>query len=368
MEQNEILKSINSNMLKSIVAKVLDDDSIEIINWNSEILSGGTIGDVFLIKGSALSNAVKESNSEIPNSIHWAVTLKVLRERVRFGDPESWSREVEMYQSDIFNKLSSNIRVPKCLGISKNENNEIWLWMEYVNGKTGNELYLEDYGLVSRHLGELQGSYLQMDKLPKQAWLSTEFLAASQVVLWGTRAISWVLSNQFNSEKCGIGNKVLQEVINLWRERDRFISVLNKSPRTLCHRDFNPGNIVLEKSPEGIEKTVVFDWDCTGIGVVGEDVADLFMEALVFYDYDIEKACEIREMILSNYLLGLTNSGWDGDGEVVRIAFDLVTALHWTFRLICRTRDIDDSNEIKRYSKVLCFILERVEEVRELIG
>ncbi|MGH4121393.1 MAG: phosphotransferase [Clostridium sp.] len=368
MVQNEILKGIDSEMLKSIVVKVVEDDSIEIINWSSEILSGGTIGDVFLIKGTCIKNTMSELNSETSSCIEWSVILKILKERTRFGDPESWSREVKMYQSDIFNNLSSNIRVPKCLSISKNENNEIWLWMEHVNGKTGNELSLEDYGLVSRHLGELQGRYMQGDKLPKQSWLSTEFLATSQVVMWGTPAISWLLSNEFNPEECGLNSEILQKVIKLWSERDIFINVLNKLPKTLCHRDFNPGNIVVEKGINDIEKVVLFDWDCTGIGVIGEDVADLFMETLVFYDYDIDKAYELRETILKSYLSGLESVGWEGNREVIRIAFDLVIALHWTFRIICRTEDTDDSNAINRYSKILSFILERIEEVGELIG
>lgn len=41
----------------------------EIINWSSEILSGGTIGDVFLIKGTCIKNTMKKLNSKTSNCI-----------------------------------------------------------------------------------------------------------------------------------------------------------------------------------------------------------------------------------------------------------------------------------------------------------
>lgn len=81
----------------------------------------------------------------------------------------------------------------------------------------------------------------------------------------------------------------------------RFLDIVDSLPRTVCHRGYNAGNLFVQRDKNMGEQTSVIDWDCTSIGGIGEDIADMIGEALIFYDFDLGEAEDLKESVLAHY-------------------------------------------------------------------
>lgn len=161
--------------------------------------------------------------------------------------------------------------------------------------------------------------------------------------------------------------EMIDGALLLWHERDQLLDIFYNLPRTFCHRDFSAGNVFLTKTAEGMDQTVVIDWDCAGIGIVGEDIADLVGEALIFYEFEPAQAAELQEKVLASYISGLQETGWEGEEKLIRLGYLISLTLHWCFRIVCRAQKKDDPDG-KRYASVLSFIIQQAAETRNLIS
>ncbi len=362
MQVNTKLESVNKSTLTPIVQKLLQDKTFQVTDYKALRIDGGTIGEVYLIDGSGRSLQANVSDCS------WSIVLKIQRPYVRFGDLESWQREVLIYQSQHFSELSSTFKIPRCLKVEEKFENETWIWLERVEGVHNLEMRLEEYALAARHLAHFQGLYLVDKELPTYPWLSTHYWQVKNVLDWGSGALPWLVKMQKYPESDSLFTPdLLKETLVLWSERDQFLDVLNRLPQTLCHRDYFAGNIFVQKDVVGEECTVAIDWDCSGIGMIGEDIADLLGETLVFYDFDLSGASELREVIFENYLKGLRETGWQGDKRLLRLGYTISLALHWPFRIVCRYQKTEDQHTQQRYVQIQRFMLDQAVEARELI-
>jgi len=162
--------------------------------------------------------------------------------------------------------------------------------------------------------------------------------------------------------------EVVEGLLQLWAERDAFLDLLDKVPRTLCHRDFNAANLFVRGDAEEGGQTVAIDWDCAGIGTIGEDIADLVGEALVFFAFDPTQAGKLKETVLSSYLAGLREVGWRGDHQLLRLGYTVNSPLQWCFRIACRAQNTDDREMKDRYIEVQRFMLDLANEARDLFA
>ena len=64
---------------------------------------------------------------------------------------------------------------------------------------------------------------------------------------------------------------VVAELRRLWDERERFLTALDRLPRTFCHHDAFRRNLLHRAGPEG-EELVAVDWAYAGHGAVGEEL------------------------------------------------------------------------------------------------
>ncbi|XMB86391.1 aminoglycoside phosphotransferase family protein [Mycoplasmatota bacterium WC44] len=333
MEKSEII--VNNVLLKPVIEKLLDKENVKISSFDKYEYQSGTLGEVFLFSGECLST------NEV---IGWEVVLKVQNKWNRFGDPESWLREKNIYESNILDELPSNLKVPKCIKIEEKDN-RIWLWIEKAVGNHDSNLKLEEYGLIARSIGDFQHRFV--DNTPLYSWLSSKYWIVKNTNIWCGDAISWLL-DESKKDNSILSRNCIKTLLNVWSKKDEYTDFLLNMPKTLCHRDLTPGNVFVSD-----DNVTVIDWDCLGTGFVGEDIVDLFAESLVFYNFDINKANDLKEVLINNYYSGMKESGVELNR--IEIAFNLYLVLNWSYRIICRFKHSDEET-ISRYTKILEYI------------
>lgn len=357
-------RNINKETLTPVVRKVLNIEQNAEININSYKINKfkeGTQGEVYLIRGECLY-----LHNECEKKLNWDVVLKIQKKWNRFGDPESWKREFLMYYNEIFSNMPKNFRVPKCLEM-KVENREVWLWLEFIKGISGSELTAEDYGVIAKVLGEYQGKQSREigDKI--HPWMSSRYWYSIILAMWGGDAVLYLDEEKNNAAYRELDFSTIDTLYDLWNNRDAVLDIMNKLPRTLCHRDCTPANVFISKKNNKESVIALIDWDCSGIGVLGEDIADLLGEALTFYEIELDKASELMDILYLNYIDGLREADCEIDKETVRLGHTMCFVLHWGFRVYCRLKDTEDKEMKDRYMNILRFVCQKAEEVKELV-
>ena len=122
---------------------------------------------------------------------------------------------------------------------------------------------------------------------------------------------------------------VVAEVRRLWEERERFLTALDRLPRTFCHQDAFRRNLLLRAGPEG-EELVAIDWAFAGHGAVGEDLEQLVVPSLIFFETAEVTPRELDAACFAGYVAGLREAGWVGDERHVRLGFTAAAALRNT--------------------------------------
>ena len=236
----------------------------------SELLQGGTVGEVKLIKGDN-SNYV----------------LKTQRKWERHGDPDCWRREYDMYISE-FEKTIPHIKIPQCHHKST-ENDTTYLVMEYINGRTGvTEIDIDELSYTANKIGIFHREY-RGHNLP---WLRDYPAVISSYDLWYGKIEDSLHEPDFPDDiRCLLNDYTAR--------KDEFFHSFNVLPRTVCHGDVHHDNIIILDND-----VYLIDWDSAGYGYMGEDAVDMLCEAFVFSDRDITLMGDYRKRIIDAYCDG----------------------------------------------------------------
>jgi hypothetical protein len=173
---------IDAALLKPLVRAATLLPRAEIVDWTSRTLQRGTVGEVHLLEGTA------KAASTGGRVIDWTIVLKVQRQWARPHDPESWRREFLMYESGLLDGIAPALAVPRLLRADV-QDDAIWLWLERVEGVTGEDMTLAHYCQAAADLGRMQGEYLAGRKLPCHPWLSSRRWVSSTVGMRGMQCV-----------------------------------------------------------------------------------------------------------------------------------------------------------------------------------
>ncbi|REK77890.1 aminoglycoside phosphotransferase family protein [Paenibacillus paeoniae] len=239
------------------------DKTIIRADYQLKELQGGTVGNVKLVTG-----MVETSDGE---SLPYKVVWKTQEKFERYGDPDAWRREYDLYASDFKKVFSDSFRSPECYHAEVNED-EIQLWVEYIDGVSGLSLTLEMYEHIALELGRFQGKLYterpnvlkSLSNLSKVEYMKNYYL----------RYRSWdVVYDYIRSGDCEIPKHLCKMLIDIDNHADEIFSRIEKLPIVLCHRDFWVANIFYSDS-----KVALIDWDTAGWGYMGEDIASLIAD------------------------------------------------------------------------------------------
>lgn len=253
---------IKTGTLIRVLSKMLDTE-ILCADYQTKDLEGGTIGDVQLITGIADTACGRK----LPYNVVFKKTVKF----VRHNDPESWRREYDLYASDLGTAFTKSLRWPKCYHAELNEN-EHHLWMEYIDGVTGLNMTPPMYERAAAELGRLQGKlYAERPSILQNLTnlSNTDYLKGfyTKYRLW-TEVYDYI-----RGDDCELPRALCKMLIELDEQADEIFLRVEKLPLVLCHRDFWVTNLFY--IPDEI---VLIDWDTTGWGYLGEDIASLIAD------------------------------------------------------------------------------------------
>ncbi len=307
---------IKHDTLNIVLCKMLDQP-ISFATSHNEQLQGGTLGDVQLVSGLAQTF----DNEEISYKVVW----KKQNRWERPGDPDSWRREFDLYQSELKAAFTPSFRQPECYHLEIS-NETIELWMEYIEGVSGGDLSIEMLEQAALELGRFQGkinqrhedlrsisclgdtgflirefcqwhrqSYTYDYLISKQSRLPEflkEMLKNGQIQLVDGKSFEY---SYLRSKGCDIPEELKQMLIDIDDHKDEIFKSLKNLPIVLCHRDFWIENIFFT---DGAIRLI--DWDTAGWGYLGEDIASLIVDGM-----DVDRFEENYNRLVPAYLKGL---------------------------------------------------------------
>jgi thiamine kinase-like enzyme len=251
-------------------------------------LRGGTVGNVYLIKGIAKSIDGKK--------FPYRIVLKIQNKWERYGDPGSWRREYDLYSSDLGVTFSQALRWPTCYHAELNdEENKYQLWLEYIDGVTGLDLTGDMYEKAALELGRFQGKLYaeQPTVLQRLTNLSHADLMKNTYLHYR----SWpVVYDYIRSEDCDFPLHMRQMLIDIDEQADEIFARIEKLPLVLCHRDFWVSNLIYTEG-----NIALIDWDTSGWGYLGEDLASLIAD-----EPDIDHMVEYYQRCVPAYYKGFS--------------------------------------------------------------
>ncbi|WP_078553830.1 aminoglycoside phosphotransferase family protein [Bacillus alkalicellulosilyticus] len=329
--------NINLETLSLALSKQLKKDILS-ADYKSTPLQGGTVGNVLLVTG----NVETTDGEKLP----YRIVLKIQKKWERFGDPNSWRREFDLYQSELGTTFTDSIRWPICYHAEINaEESEFQLWLEYIDGITGLDLTGDMIEMAALELGRYQGKlYVEqptlLQNLPN---LSHADLMKETYLHYR----SWpVVYDYIRSEDCEFPSHVRQMLIDIDEHADEILERIEKLPLVLCHRDFWITNLIFTD-----EKIRLIDWDTSGWGYLGEDLA-----ALIADEADIEHMVEYYQRCVPAYYKGFSeyaNISHNADDCV----YEMILLL-FGYRLVEWFLHTEDTNEKTKHVLTLQKIYE----------
>jgi hypothetical protein len=325
------VSGVDAATLAPMVRDLLDEPGAVVAEgWSCRPLGGGASEGLGLYQ---VSGSARVGEATHP----WALVCKVSA-ATNGADPEAWdypAREGLAYGSGLLAALPGGLAAPRFLAVEAQPDGTTRLWLEAVADVHPGPWHRDRYALVARHLGRFNGAYLAGAPLPDQPWLSRgwlrDFVEPSGPALAELERLAGPggppLLRQLYPPP------VVVELRRLWSERERFLAALDRLPRTFCHHDAFRRNLLHRAGPAG-EDLVAVDWAYAGHGAVGEELGQLVVASLYFFEAAGIGPDDLTAACFAGYVAGLREAGWAGDERLARLGFAADAALRTTIGLL----------------------------------
>jgi hypothetical protein len=225
-----------------------------------------------------------------------------------------WKREWLAFDSGLLDSLPGELRAPYCRLTSQPDDDECWIWMEDLAGRTGPTLLLDDYDAVARALGTTQGAYATGGApLPEHPWLSRDWLAG-WVALTAPFVEAAADPDRWRDPRLAPFHVSNARALALWQARDELLRVAASAPPTLVHWDFWPTNLYVDATGP-----VAIDWSQVGLAGLAHDLDQLVLDPVWMHVRPAEDLAELQRRVIPAYAAGLRAAGCEvSDAEVFR--------------------------------------------------
>jgi hypothetical protein len=215
-----------------------------------------------------------------------------------------WAREPLAYRSGLAAEAygGEGIAAPALLDAVDLPDGAVALWLEDAAGTPGTAWSVERLGAFARRLGAAQARWAGR-QLP-HPWLSRGWLR--QYI--GSKPVAEPVPWDHPVAAAMWPPELRAGVRRLWEQRGALLDRAERLPRTLCHLDVWPVNLI----GAGDGRTVLLDWSFVGDGAVGEDVANLIPDTVADGLVDPALLPEVDGAVRTGYLAGLRDGDWHG--------------------------------------------------------
>jgi len=266
-------KSINCETLMSVLNKMLNKTILHADYEIEEIKD-----KVWLITGTAET----DNNDKLP----FKVVFKIVEKANCPVDPDTGRREYDAYKSNFGTLLTDALRWPECYHAEINiDETETQLWLEYIDGVTGNGLTVDMFERTAYEIGRFQGKLYaeQPPVLQTIPNLSKPDIKKGYYYLNRTPE----RYDYIRSENGEIPKHICKMFIDMDENAELWWCRIERLPLVLCNRDVWMDNIFYSDG-----NIILIDWDTIGWGYLGEGIANLIVdEADYNYMHDRYHRC-----------------------------------------------------------------------------
>ncbi len=248
----------------------------------------------------------------------------------------SWRREFRAYRHDLARHFRPDgLDAPELLHLDERADGTVVLWLGVVEGRTAAALTVDDVVDVAGRLGRAQGRLAAGGW--EEPWLSRGYLttySASKPFDPARLAddAAWAhprVARHLAPHRAGISM--------LHEQRDRLLQLSLACPRTLCHLDLWPANIIRPAK----DPIVLVDWSFCGDGALGEDLGNLIPDSVFDLFLPHEDLDALASRAEAAYLAGVAAGGWVGDERWVRLGIRSSAAKYrWLVHRLLEVPDI----------------------------
>lgn len=236
-----------------------------------------------------------------------------------------WKREWLAFDSGLLDSLPGQLRAPRTALTTQRNDDECWIWMEDVAGRTSAALELDDYPRIARALGTTQGAYASgAVALPDQPWLSRNWLRG-----WVDVCAHFVDTirddDRWHDPRLTSLLPLRSRVSALWDRRDELFAIAAEPPLTVAHWDFWPMNVYVDAD------VVAIDWSQIGLSGITHDLDQLTLDTVWMHIRPDESLEVLEDLVLPAYVEGLRESGYDVSEEQVRRWYGAAAALRYAW-------------------------------------
>jgi len=340
------LAALSPAAVSSLASQALAGEGWVALEWRHariHMSAGAASGGIFRLSGTAERGG---------QSRDWSIILKVVAPLAGMTPAQNedqthpiyWKREVLAYQSGWLARLPGGLRAPRCLGVEQESDGSVWLWLEDVHDRYGEQWPLAQYGRAARCLGRFNGAYLAGEPWPAHVWLNPANTQPRNVI----DAFGWVealVGNPATWEhpllRATFSPQLVARLPEFWLRRVPLLDALERLPQTICHQDAHRANMLATLGGAD-DEIVMIDWAVVGRSVLGNDLGDLVVAGYGLQRVSLPPA-EIDEAVFEAYLAGLREAGWPAERNPTRFAYATFAALKYGCLLIWLRNVLDDT-------------------------
>lgn len=240
-----------------------------------------------------------------------------------------WRREVMAYDTEFvdFAYGDAGIRAPELEFLNIRDDGDVELWLEDVSGPSGFEFSIPRFERFAHELGVAQARWVgRVPPATEVPWLSRGWLR--QYLSSGPGANVHIRDEDWDAPVAQVWpTEVRTRLRGLWDWRLTALEQVESLPRTLCHLDCWPANLI----EDGYGTSVLLDWAFVGDGAIGEDPANLIIDSVTDGLMDAALLPEIAEAVITGYTKGLADGGHRGSADEVRRAVAICAAVKYSW-------------------------------------